>query len=397
MHRKVACTKVCTPLHPHNFLPPHHPRYYRKLALFHKARATLKKKRNATDLLALVNGNALRRKCYGRLARYATQGARLRTRRRLQQKLAAELQGRSARSLAAQSYAALRNHARGQVRAREREVLRKVMDYLASTEDKEEAARVRESVDELRSRCDGLGGQVDVSLKTLTNTNSVLNKLVDRLISVDEQLDHLDKSKLDKGDLPPQQKTQQVQPQQQHHQPPPPQQQLQLQQQQPPPQPYVVRTVATPPPPAAPLPNERRDVSPPRALDAAAESAAKVVASQRPLDRDAREAEQFRLLQQERARLQEMEANRVNLQRGGPPPATGATTPRWGAPTPVPPTFPSSGGGGGSPVGGGGGGGPSAEDTLARARQWQRESQASNLYQNTPSYSRAQDAGWRIT
>ncbi len=44
---------------------------------------------------------------------------------------------------------------------------------------------------ELNRRIDNLGTQVDVGLKTLSNTNRVLNKLVDRLIAVYEQLDQI--------------------------------------------------------------------------------------------------------------------------------------------------------------------------------------------------------------
>ena len=41
---------------------------------------------------------------------------------------------------------------------------------------------------ELSRRCDGLGTQVDVSLKTVSNTNSVLSQLVERVLAIDERL-----------------------------------------------------------------------------------------------------------------------------------------------------------------------------------------------------------------
>ncbi|KAJ9451962.1 putative cuticle collagen 75 [Diplonema papillatum] len=58
-----------------------------------------------------------------------------------------------------------------------------------------------DKVKEMTRKCETLGVQVDVGLKTLSNTNSVLNKLVDRLISVDEQLDHLDREKVNRQEL----------------------------------------------------------------------------------------------------------------------------------------------------------------------------------------------------
>ena len=54
---------------------------------------------------------------------------------------------------------------------------------------------------ELHRRNDNLGTQIDVGLKTLSNTNSVLNKLVDRLIAVDQQLDTLEKDKVSRREL----------------------------------------------------------------------------------------------------------------------------------------------------------------------------------------------------
>ncbi|KAJ9453014.1 hypothetical protein DIPPA_00955, partial [Diplonema papillatum] len=50
-------------------------------------------------------------------------------------------------------------------------------------------------------KSDNLGTQIDVGLKTLSNTNSVLNKLVDRLIEVDRQLDGLEKEKISRREF----------------------------------------------------------------------------------------------------------------------------------------------------------------------------------------------------
>eukprot|EP01065_Artemidia_motanka_P053458 TRINITY_DN991_c0_g1_i1.p1 TRINITY_DN991_c0_g1~~TRINITY_DN991_c0_g1_i1.p1 ORF type:complete len:766 (+),score=257.78 TRINITY_DN991_c0_g1_i1:62-2299(+) len=54
------------------------------------------------------------------------------------------------------------------------------------------------SFSELADRCDTLGNQVEVSLKTLSNTNSVLSRVVDRLLEVDDQLEHLEREKADR-------------------------------------------------------------------------------------------------------------------------------------------------------------------------------------------------------
>eukprot|EP01064_Diplonema_japonicum_P008501 TRINITY_DN15966_c0_g1_i1.p1 TRINITY_DN15966_c0_g1~~TRINITY_DN15966_c0_g1_i1.p1 ORF type:complete len:746 (+),score=195.09 TRINITY_DN15966_c0_g1_i1:37-2274(+) len=56
-------------------------------------------------------------------------------------------------------------------------------------------------IGEVVRKTDNLGTQIDVGLKTLSNTNSVLNKLVDRLISVDQQIDGLEKEKVSRREL----------------------------------------------------------------------------------------------------------------------------------------------------------------------------------------------------
>ena len=166
--------------------------------------------------------------------------------------------------------------------------------------------------DDMVKRCDTLGTQVDVGLKTLTNTNSVLNKLVDRLISVDEQLDHLDKDKVSRKEIGSARMG-----------------------------PSQAPSRAASPTPAL----DRRDVSPPRRhlagpspitpmhIPSSAVVPPSSTAASAPRDK---EAEQMLLLQKERAKLKEMERyssspNDFNL--------------------------------------------PSAEDTLSRARQWQKDRQ----------------------
>eukprot|EP00756_Hemistasia_phaeocysticola_P065024 Hpha_TRINITY_DN8239_c0_g1::TRINITY_DN8239_c0_g1_i1::g.111892::m.111892 len=96
--------------------------------------------------------------------------------------------------LARRHFLQLLNFSRSRVRVRERELLRQVLGLWRG-------APSSAKYEEMLMKCEALGAQVDVGLRTLSNTNSVLNKVVDRLINVDEQLDHLDKEKLSRADL----------------------------------------------------------------------------------------------------------------------------------------------------------------------------------------------------
>eukprot|EP01062_Namystynia_karyoxenos_P077009 TRINITY_DN7665_c1_g1_i1.p2 TRINITY_DN7665_c1_g1~~TRINITY_DN7665_c1_g1_i1.p2 ORF type:complete len:679 (+),score=155.19 TRINITY_DN7665_c1_g1_i1:106-2037(+) len=62
-------------------------------------------------------------------------------------------------------------------------------------------AEDRVQFEHLAQRVEALGGQIDVGLRTLTNTNAVLNRLVDRFIAVDDQLEALDKDKVGRREL----------------------------------------------------------------------------------------------------------------------------------------------------------------------------------------------------
>eukprot|EP00755_Sulcionema_specki_P039321 Sspe_Gene.112613::Locus_95686_Transcript_1_1_Confidence_1.000_Length_1833::g.112613::m.112613 len=64
-----------------------------------------------------------------------------------------------------------------------------------------ERAEYLARIHDVSHRCETLGTQVDVGLKTLTNTNSVLNKLVDRFITIDEQLESLEREKVGRQEL----------------------------------------------------------------------------------------------------------------------------------------------------------------------------------------------------
>ena len=73
--------------------------------------------------------------------------------------------------------------------------------YQKLTAQARDAHELENRFSEAQRKTDNLGTQIDVGLKTLSNTNSVLNKLVDRLISVDQQLGTLDKEKVGRREL----------------------------------------------------------------------------------------------------------------------------------------------------------------------------------------------------
>ena len=60
------------------------------------------------------------------------------------------------------------------------------------SQDRDAVRKVVEGVKvSLDSRIASLASQSDVSLKSLSNTNTVLNKIVDRMITVDKQIERL--------------------------------------------------------------------------------------------------------------------------------------------------------------------------------------------------------------
>eukprot|EP01063_Lacrimia_lanifica_P027418 TRINITY_DN3846_c1_g1_i1.p1 TRINITY_DN3846_c1_g1~~TRINITY_DN3846_c1_g1_i1.p1 ORF type:complete len:862 (+),score=339.37 TRINITY_DN3846_c1_g1_i1:79-2664(+) len=92
------------------------------------------------------------------------------------------------------------------LQTKNQQVLRREYWFLWSRYQRlREMQRERQETDnrfaEANRKTDNLSVQIDVGLKTLSNTNSVLNKLVDRLISVDSQLDILDKEKISRREL----------------------------------------------------------------------------------------------------------------------------------------------------------------------------------------------------
>eukprot|EP01060_Flectonema_neradi_P029466 TRINITY_DN4083_c2_g1_i1.p1 TRINITY_DN4083_c2_g1~~TRINITY_DN4083_c2_g1_i1.p1 ORF type:complete len:715 (+),score=158.50 TRINITY_DN4083_c2_g1_i1:42-2147(+) len=287
-------------------------KYIRKLRLFTKWRRNRRRQRTAVAALELLSENTIRKsyfECLTDFVRRRRREADDRKKKHLKAKLADQLGGKTAKKCAKRCFDKLKNYARLKNKSKDKKMMEKIMAYLDSDSQ----------YDDIVKRCDTLGTQVDVGLKTLTNTNSVLNKLVDRLISVDEQLDHLDKDKVSRKEIG----SARMGPSQ------------------------------APSRAASPTPIlERRDVSPPRRHLAAGPSPSTPIhvptttplvvpqsstAAAAPRDK---EAEQMFLLQKERAnldRLKEME--------------------RWHSSSPNDFNL------------------PSAEDTLSRARQWQRDRQ----------------------
>eukprot|EP01065_Artemidia_motanka_P034042 TRINITY_DN4117_c1_g1_i1.p1 TRINITY_DN4117_c1_g1~~TRINITY_DN4117_c1_g1_i1.p1 ORF type:complete len:965 (+),score=332.14 TRINITY_DN4117_c1_g1_i1:91-2895(+) len=143
-------------------------------------------RRAAAFALAVVNADEVRHACMGRFSAML----RRRRERRLQRRCAQELAGRSGKLAARQAFDRLRNHAQALDRQRDRDMLRYLTVFFKG-----------HSYEEVVKKVDSLGTQVDASLKTLANTNQVLHKLVERLISVDKQIDHLDKVKVARDEL----------------------------------------------------------------------------------------------------------------------------------------------------------------------------------------------------
>eukprot|EP01064_Diplonema_japonicum_P002595 TRINITY_DN11651_c1_g1_i1.p1 TRINITY_DN11651_c1_g1~~TRINITY_DN11651_c1_g1_i1.p1 ORF type:complete len:718 (+),score=114.00 TRINITY_DN11651_c1_g1_i1:61-2214(+) len=309
-------------------------KYFSKLARYKDQGLALKRRNIAIHAMSVMNCNILRSVYYKKLANHVKIMQKRRKKRAVQNKFTNELHRQSLKSHAKHAFKQLSNFSRIKSKEREREMLSKITQMVSTDANEDRCS-------ELSKKCDSLGTQVDVSLKTLTNTNSVLNKLVDRLISVDEQLDHLDREKVSRKDL------KELGPQQPLSQP-------------------TSDTAVTAVTSMSSGGVSNRNISPPRMNSARTSST---------INSDPKEAEQWRLLQKEKARLAEVTST---------PPAT-----RWDSyPTAIPSNPPSYTGL------------PSTEDTLSRARQWQKDranlTPLRDLNPNPPSDT-SLPPGWRIT
>eukprot|EP00760_Papus_ankaliazontas_P015251 PhM_4_TR16432/c0_g3_i1/m.3713 len=76
-----------------------------------------------------------------------------------------------------------------------------MMRYVVMTQRNRDRAAVDTMFQEVSRRCDSLHTRIDVGLKSMGNTNSVMNKLVDRLISVDDAIDALERDKVSRREL----------------------------------------------------------------------------------------------------------------------------------------------------------------------------------------------------
>eukprot|EP01059_Diplonema_ambulator_P000992 TRINITY_DN10763_c1_g1_i1.p1 TRINITY_DN10763_c1_g1~~TRINITY_DN10763_c1_g1_i1.p1 ORF type:complete len:678 (+),score=122.76 TRINITY_DN10763_c1_g1_i1:169-2034(+) len=327
-------------------------KYFTKLAAFWKARAVRKTKLTAVDALALLNSKVLMAKYYRKLHRFAKAIGKLRRRRMLQNKLVGELFGKSVKTLARRAFKKLENYARSKAREREKEVLGKISGLVEQVRNGD-----GEKYEEIVKKCEALGTQVDVGLKTLTNTNSVLNKLVDRLISVDEQLDHLDRDKVSRKELG----------NIGNHTP-------------------LSDTAKTRPPPFREINgnvNQHKNISPPRMHGARFNAT----------DTD-KETEQWRLLQKEKARLIELTqqssaSTTINMNTGG------MSGPSAGSPAPA--RWESYATGVTSSQTHSSHQLPSTEDTLTRARQWQRDRANLTPVRSDTTGVGGVPPGWKIT
>eukprot|EP01063_Lacrimia_lanifica_P015800 TRINITY_DN22468_c0_g1_i1.p1 TRINITY_DN22468_c0_g1~~TRINITY_DN22468_c0_g1_i1.p1 ORF type:complete len:748 (+),score=280.67 TRINITY_DN22468_c0_g1_i1:85-2244(+) len=330
-----------------------------------------KLKKELVHALSHTNTRMLYWKYYSALAKYAELSKKQRTKRRLQHKLSHELVIKSAKRCALDAFTRLRCFTQRQQRSRDKHNMALIHDFLQSNNasaqqiTEELAARVDDmagkmlhveqqatgEMAKLGGTVDKLGNQVDVSLKTLTNTNSVLNKLVDRLISVDEQLDHLDKNKAGRAEV--EEVRRRGGPQAVAQRSPIDGADLER---------NIVRNLS-------PTRGGRRMDGPSSRGVEGGVPRTSVTPTRRdpteartPTRADAlgKEAEQLRLLNMERSRMQEV--------TGGAPPPTSA---RWAA---TPPN-------------------PTPEETLLRARQWQQSQSRTTSPAKLPQYSSRHSLG----
>eukprot|EP01065_Artemidia_motanka_P043052 TRINITY_DN5900_c0_g1_i1.p1 TRINITY_DN5900_c0_g1~~TRINITY_DN5900_c0_g1_i1.p1 ORF type:complete len:723 (+),score=241.28 TRINITY_DN5900_c0_g1_i1:57-2171(+) len=189
-------------------------RFLQRWIRFRYARAERARKLRNTDSMQDLSHNAVRSRFYKTLLRHL----RWRQYRRKRAMAVGMLEQGSARKVLQKYIERLAAHARRVRRSLERraaatalstkngqmhrrECWRKLVRHAAEATRQRRLAEQEGRLLETGRRVDILSTHVDVSLKTLSNTNNVLNKLVDRVISVDEQLDVLSREKVGKREL----------------------------------------------------------------------------------------------------------------------------------------------------------------------------------------------------
>eukprot|EP01061_Rhynchopus_euleeides_P047783 TRINITY_DN9817_c0_g1_i1.p1 TRINITY_DN9817_c0_g1~~TRINITY_DN9817_c0_g1_i1.p1 ORF type:complete len:767 (+),score=278.54 TRINITY_DN9817_c0_g1_i1:68-2302(+) len=189
-------------------------RYFNKLLGKRNLRVQLRKNGELCDRLGTMLLNSLRNRYYGKLYAFLL-WTRFNSKRNQQ---AIELNRKREEKVRrdflhrwAHHAACVRRHlervavSRALTTKNEQRVRSEYYHLLSRFQKIRDKARDRHELEnrfaEVARKSDNLGTQVDVGLKTLSNTNSVLNKLVDRLITVDEQLGHLEKDKVSRREL----------------------------------------------------------------------------------------------------------------------------------------------------------------------------------------------------
>ena len=183
-------------------------RGYAALAAFERVRRRLRSRQQAVHALRVRSGTALCRRHYEMWARWARLVEGWKRRMRQRGERLRGLLPRTQRAVLEAPFRRMRRYAELRGRARERDdiIARLAELTLRSDANATESLldlklEVDGRVGELLGKCELIGGQVDVSLASLSNTNSVLNKMVDRLLAVDEHLDVLHREKVSRVEL----------------------------------------------------------------------------------------------------------------------------------------------------------------------------------------------------
>ena len=183
-------------------------RYYTKFVLFERVAKKRRHKVTISHALLVQNGKVL---CQGHFERWKQWAALIRSwkqKRRLRGDRLRQLAGKTRQTVLSKFFHKFVRFAELLHREREREDTIARLAELTLRSD----ANATESLLELKmdfdakmgdvfAKCDLIGSQVDVSLTSLSNTNNVLNKMVDRLLGVDEHLDLLHKEKVSRTEM----------------------------------------------------------------------------------------------------------------------------------------------------------------------------------------------------
>eukprot|EP01065_Artemidia_motanka_P015430 TRINITY_DN19252_c0_g1_i1.p1 TRINITY_DN19252_c0_g1~~TRINITY_DN19252_c0_g1_i1.p1 ORF type:complete len:645 (+),score=206.64 TRINITY_DN19252_c0_g1_i1:73-2007(+) len=183
-------------------------RYYGKLARLERRGRARRQRVTLSQALLVSSGRLLCRRYWSTWSRWLGAIQAWQRRQRVRRDIAAQLSERTARGILTEWMTRLRRFAAERRALRDQEaIVARVTEMALQSEQSTTEAMLelkRETdtrVSELRSRHDVLGSQVDIGLGSLSNTNHVLNRIVDRLLVVDEHLDTLHKDKVGRAEL----------------------------------------------------------------------------------------------------------------------------------------------------------------------------------------------------